>query len=74
MDENDQPLHDVDAFYAEYNADLIKVQNDLNRFTAPSESNTHKKLPIVFAAITIAVGVICLLIFLRRKKQQNDPE
>ncbi|MBE6369975.1 MAG: hypothetical protein E7056_07445 [Lentisphaerae bacterium] len=34
-DSNDQPLDDVDLFYREYGADLLKVQKDLTRFASP---------------------------------------
>ena len=74
MDKNDQPLHDVDAFYAEYNADLIKVQNDLNRFTAPSESNSGDTVWIMIAFFATVIGVAGTLLFFHRKKRQNIPE
>ena len=74
MDKNDQPLHDVDAFYAEYNADLIQVQNDLNRFTAPSESNSGNTVWIMIAFFATVIGVAGTLLFFHRKKRQNIPE
>lgn len=74
MDKNDQPLHDVDAFYAEYNADLIQVQNDLNRFSAPSESNSGNTVWIMIAFFATVIGVAGTLLFFRRKKRQNIPE
>ena len=37
-DSNDVPLADVSPFYREYNKDLIEVQKDLTRFTAPART------------------------------------
>lgn len=74
MDKNDQPLHDVDAFYAEYNADLIQVQNDLNRFSAPSESNSGNTVWIMIAFFATVIGIAGTLLFFHRKKRQNIPE
>ena len=66
-DSNDNPLDDVDAFYAEYNADLIQVQNDLNRFAAPAESEGHPAVWITLAALLLA-GIIAGVVLYRKRK------
>ncbi len=64
---NDNPLADVDAFYAEYNADLIQIQNDLNRFAAPAESSGHPAVWIALAAFLLA-GITTGIVLYRKKK------
>ena len=36
-DAEDKRLKDVGLFYKEYNKELVKVQNDLNRFTSQAK-------------------------------------
>ena len=70
-DSNDVPLHDVEKFYSEYNADLIQVQNDLNRFSAPAESK-HRDIILILIAVLSTTGIIvAVTLIYRRKKTVN---
>ena len=70
-DANDRELPDVDPFYKEYNQDLIQVQHDLTRFTAPtvsSNSNSRLLLIILPTVLIIAAAVIVI----RKKRQKSE--
>ena len=68
-DADDRELPDVAPFYAEYNADLITVQNDLTRFTAPQDGSKSSVGIWIFLAISAVAAAICgAVIFIRRRK------
>ncbi len=73
-DANDTPLGSVDEFYAEHNADLLEVQNDLTRFTEPAQSHKSGNLLFVFiaAAAEAVIAIIAIMIYLLRRKKKQD--
>lgn len=68
-DSNDVPLHDMEKFYSEYNADLIQVQNDLNRFSAPAESK-HRDIIWILIAVLSTTGIIVAVTLIYRHKKR----
>ncbi len=68
-DADDRELPDVDPFYAEYNADLITVQNDLTRFTIPeNEQHDSTGLWIFLLLITVAAAIAGTVILICRRE------
>ncbi len=72
-DADDKELPDVAPFYEEYNADLIKVQKDLTRFTAPEESEAGGKVFLIITTgiIVAAAAAAGIIILIRKKKSRN---
>ncbi len=59
-DANDNPLADAAPFYQEYNADLMQVQKDLTRFTAPAENdggNTGSRVAVYVILAVLILGI-----------------
>ena len=70
-DANDNELPEVDPFYQEYNADLIKVQEDLNRFTAPPDNEHSNTVIWIIAGVLLAAGAAAAGIIIHRKKKSK---
>lgn len=70
-DADDKELDDTNLFYKEYGADLIRVQHDLTRFTAPFQKKTSdgRKFPVIPAVITGIVVVIAGSMFFKRRRK-----
>jgi membrane-anchored protein YejM (alkaline phosphatase superfamily) len=75
-DADDNELDDINLFYKEYGADLIRVQHDLTRFTAPFQKTKSDggKFPLIPAVITgmIVVFAGCIFFKYRRKSAENN--
>ena len=75
-DADDNELDDIDLFYKEYGADLIRVQHDLTRFTAPfqktkSDGGKFSAIPAVITGIIVIIAG-CIFFKYRRKTAENN--
>ena len=70
-DADDKELDDTDLFYKEYGAELIRVQRDLTRFTAPFQKKKSggRKFPVIPAVITGIIVLIAGSIFFKRRRK-----
>jgi membrane-anchored protein YejM (alkaline phosphatase superfamily) len=73
-DVNDNELPEVDPFYEEYNADLIKVQEDLNRFTAPPDNEQSSTVLWVIAGTLLIAGAAAAGIIIHRKRKSKTAQ
>lgn len=73
-DSDDRPLPSVDPFYKEHNQDLIEVQRDLTRFTAPKRKESHPAAVAGTAAGIFAVlaGAAVWIIVRARKRKKSE--
>lgn len=75
-DSDDRELPDSAPFYAEYGKDLIKVQKDLTRFTAPAKKNLNDGKTGFAGALLLTIILIgaagVTAIILRRKKSARQ--
>lgn len=67
-DNNDNPVADVGLFYEEYNADLIQVQKDLNRFAAPAEEGNKVVLFLIIGVVLAIAGTVAGIMIYRKRK------
>ena len=69
-DNEDRPVDDVDLFYNEYNKDLITVQKDLTRFSAPEKDDTSEESSTIIWLISAAALIITAAVFFPRLKKR----
>ena len=67
-DPHDDPLPDVSPFYETYNKELIKVQNDLNRFSARDQEDEDSTHSAFFPAVVAALLAVLLVLILGSRK------